>query len=94
MTIEKAVEALIANAGRVAECRARRAAWARETSDAWSEALRAMDDKCTEAFERLSQEEFERLYDEEEAKVGAIRAELDAVIEHDRWPRHLYFGGL
>jgi hypothetical protein len=30
----------------------------------------------------------------EEAKVHAIRAQIDAVIERDLWPRELYWGGI
>jgi hypothetical protein len=59
-----------------------------------SEAQRARDERCGEAVDRLSEEEFERLCDEEQAKVDAIRAQLDAVIDEDRWPRDLYFGGI
>ena len=55
--------------------------------------LRAFVPSCDPRFlERLDEEEFERLFDEEEAKVEAIRAQLDAVIERDEWPRELYFG--
>jgi hypothetical protein len=73
---------------------ATRFAWVRETVNAWHEAQRAMDARCTEAVMRLSEEDFERLCDEEGAKVAAIRAQIDDVIERDLWPRHLYWGGL
>jgi hypothetical protein len=48
----------------------------------------------TEAVDRLSEEAFERLFQAEEAKVDAIRAQIDAVIERDLWPPELYWGGL
>src|SRR3954447_20373731 len=73
---------------------AARTAWVRETMAKLRNAQRAMDDRCDEAVERLSEEAFERLCDAEQAKVDAIRAQIDAVIERDLWPRHLYFGGL
>lgn len=72
--------------------KAARIGWVKETVKALRAAQRQMDERCMEAAERLSEEEFERLCDQEQAKVDAIRAELDAVIEHDRWPRELYFG--
>ena len=73
---------------------AARVAWTRETFDRWCEAQEQMDDRCGEAVEWLSEEEFERLCDEEQAKVDAIRALLEDVIERDKWPKHLYFGGV
>jgi hypothetical protein len=68
-----------------------RVAWVRETTGALREAQREMDDCCTEACERLSEKAFDRLFEAEEAKVEAIYAQLRAVADHDRWPRHLYF---
>ncbi len=73
---------------------AARIAWAREIMAAWAEAQRQMDDRCRAAVDRLSDEEFEKLCDEEQAKVDAIRARIDAVIERDQWPRELYFSGI
>ena len=84
---------------------AARVAWARETSNALREAWRERDDRCTEAAARLSEEEFELWFEAEqvgprssvrgtegEAQVDAIFAQVRAVADHDRWPRHLYFG--
>jgi len=88
------VRALLASAGRLAECKAAREAWIRETADAWLAAQLAMDERCTAAVTRLSEEEFERLFEQEEARVKAVRAPLDAARERDMWPRELYFGGL
>ena len=31
---------------------------------------------------------------EEQKEVDAILAEIDAIKDHDRWPRHLHFGGV
>ena len=68
-----------------------RVAWVRETSAALSEAQREMDERCSEACERLSEKAFDRLFEAEEAKVEAIFAQLRAVADHDRWPRHLHW---
>ena len=73
---------------------AARVAWIKESIAALREAQRRMDERCLEACDRLSEEEFERLFDEEQAKVDAIRAPMDEVIERGVWPRHLYFGGI
>jgi hypothetical protein len=74
--------------------KAARGAWATEVADRWLAAQNAMDERCTKAVNRLSEEEFERLFEAEQAKVDAIRAEIDAVSERDLWPRHLYWGGI
>jgi hypothetical protein len=71
-----------------------RVAWVREAFAAWASAQQAMDNRCMAAVGRVSAEEFNRIFDEEQAKVDSARAELDAVIEHDRWPRRLYFGDI
>jgi hypothetical protein len=73
---------------------AARTAWVRETIEKWYQAMRHRDEVCTAAVERLSEEEFDRLFDREEAKVEALRAEIDAVIERDEWPLEMYFGGI
>lgn len=71
-----------------------RAAWVRETLAALLEAQQAMDDRCGNAVDRVPEDEFNRIFDEEQAKVDAIRAQIDAVIERDEWPKHLHFGGI
>lgn len=76
------------------KCVAARVAWVRQTSAALRDAQRQMDERCDAAVERLDEEEFERLCDLEQAKVDAIRAQLQAVIERDGWPRELYFSGI
>ena len=90
----KKVHALLASAGGVAECKARRAAWVREAGAALEAAMRAMDERCLDAVLELSEEEFERLVDEEQAKVDAVRAPLEAAAHRDVWPRELYVGGI
>ncbi len=94
MNLNDAVQALLARADRLAECKEKRVAWVHETVAAWGEAQREMDDRCTQAAARLSEEEFDRLFDQEQAKGDAIRAPLQAAADEDRWPRELYFGGL
>jgi hypothetical protein len=51
--------------------------------------------------ERLVRDIPEELIDEveiapppEQAEVDALWAQLNDVIQKDRWPRHLYFGGI
>ena len=71
-----------------------RTAWVRETVAKLRKAQREMGERCDAAVHRLDEEAFERLCDAEAAKVTAIRAQLDAVIERDEWPRGLYWGKL
>jgi hypothetical protein len=92
MSSEDMIKALLATARQPAERRAARAVWVRKTAKAWREAHREMDERCDEAVEHLDEEAFERFCDAEQAKVDAIYAQLRAVIDHDRWPRHLYWG--
>lgn len=73
---------------------AARTAWTRETLAKLHAAQEEMDKRCMAAVEILDEEAFERLCDEEQAKVDAIRALVDDVIERDKWPRELYFGGI
>jgi hypothetical protein len=70
---------------------AARTAWVRETVARLREAHQAMMDRWDAATGTMSEEEFERLCDEDEAKIAAIRAQIDAVIERDEWPKHLYW---
>lgn len=72
--------------------KAARCAWVKKTMAALRKAQREMDDICMAAVDQLTEEEFERLVDEEQAKVDAIRAPIDAVIERNEWPKHLYWG--
>jgi hypothetical protein len=91
MTPERTIRSLLDTALQPARRKARRRAWAMKTYAAWCEAMREMDDKCMAAVGRLTEEEFNRLCDEEQAKVDALRALLEDVIERDRWPREMHF---
>ena len=68
-----------------------RTAWVLESVDRLREAQREMHERCCEAVEHLGEEAFELFCDIEQARVDTIRAEIDAVIERDAWPRHLYW---
>jgi hypothetical protein len=92
MSSDRIIRHLLTAAGQPAERRKARIAWVKKTADAWGEAQRLMDERCTEAVERLDPEAFARLLESEQAKVDAIHAQLQAVINKDQWPRELYFG--
>ena len=74
---------------------AARVAWVRDTM----EALRAAQRTADQAWERLVAAFPDEPDDEDEdfpppaeqAQVDIIHAEIRAVIDHDRWPRHLYW---
>jgi hypothetical protein len=68
-----------------------RVAWMGETLAAWGEAQRQMHERCKASVDRVSEDEFNRIFDEEQAKVDAIRARIDAVVEHNRWPPELHW---
>lgn len=75
---------------------AARAAWVNEiiaklrsaqkrADDAWLAAVRALPEDHTD-------EELEAIPEPpEQAELDAIHAQIDAVIEEDRWPRELYW---
>jgi hypothetical protein len=88
------IAALLAEARKIPDRRAARAAWARQASAAWLTATQEIDDFLTAAVERMGKAEFERLCDAELARVDAMMAELRAAIDEDKWPRELYFGGI
>lgn len=98
MNAGQTIRNLLATARAPAERKAARAAWARETMAE----LRAAQERADEAWMRLVQthahlddDEFEALPDPpEQAELDAIHAEIDAVVEHDRWPRALYWGDI
>ena len=71
--------------------------WLQSTADAWGDATR----RCDDAWCALVRDIPEELIDEvevepppEQAEVDALWAQLNDVIQKDRWPRHLYFGGI
>ena len=74
--------------------KAARAQWALEQAAALDRAQRAMTERCCEAVDRLDEQAFEQLCEAEQAKVDAIKAQLDAAAYEDKWPRELYFGGI
>ena len=86
------IRALIAAARQMADRRAARAAWAKATAARLREVMQEVDERCDEAAEWMTAEQFELFCHAELAKVDAISALLRAAIDHDRWPRELYFG--
>ena len=77
--------------------KAARHCWLHETAAAWRDAIR----RCNDAWGELVRDIPEELIDEveiapppEEAEVNALWAELNDVIQKDRWPREFYFSGI
>lgn len=68
-----------------------RCTWAMDLVERWYQAMLHRDEVCCAAVDKISEEEFNRLFEAEEAKVIALRAEIDAVIERDEWPRNLHW---
>jgi hypothetical protein len=75
--------------------------WLRLTAMEWTDAQR----RCTAAWGRLfavlpndlGDDELDDLdlpEPPEEAEVNALWEQLNEVIQKDRWPKHLYWGGL
>ena len=80
---------------------AARGAWVRETAAAWREAHRRLNAAWGRIFAALpgdlSDEELEALNlpdPPEQAEVDALWAQLNDVVQNDRWPRKLYLGGI
>jgi hypothetical protein len=74
---------------------AARTAWVRETVAAWREAQDRADDAWSRLVEDLPDdfpEDEELPGPPEQAEADALYAQIRAVIDHDRWPPHLYFG--
>lgn len=105
MSNEETIRALLAAAGNVAgeeaQAEARieaRIAWAKQriadlkaaqqrVFDAWDRILDALpDDLDDEALEAMDIRD-----PPEQAELDAIWAEIQAVREHDRWPKHLHW---
>ena len=72
--------------------------WLHETTARWQDATR----RCEAAWDRrfaglpddLSDEQLEALHlpdPPEQAEVDALWAQLDEVVQRDRWPRELYW---
>jgi hypothetical protein len=105
MTSKATIEALLAAATRVAgdqdqrEARAAaRVVWVHERIAALKAAQESVDEAWARNLEALPDDhddEREALPDPpEQAEVDAIIAEIEAVRDHDRWPRELYWGGV
>jgi hypothetical protein len=94
MSLKKIVQKLLAEAAAPAERKEQRIAWVHETTAALRDAQKEMDDLCMEALDLLDEEEFEALAEMEQEKIDAIMARINAVIEEDKWPRELYWGGI
>jgi len=103
MNNEETIRALLAAAGNVAgeqaEAEARieaRVAWVKQRiADLKAAQQRVFDawDRIFDALpEDLDDEELEAIPEPpEQAELDAILAEIDAVREHDRWPRELHW---
>jgi len=68
--------------------------WLHRTADAWQDAMR----RCNDAWGELVRDIPEELIDDvevepppEQAEVDALWAQLNDVIQQDRWRRGLYF---
>jgi hypothetical protein len=76
-----------------------RAAWTKKTVAA----LREARERCDAAWDRLMKALPEDASDDEvdavkpppeQAEVDTLHALIDEVVQHDRWPRELYWGGI
>ena len=105
MTPENTINALLAGLETADPAdwrrKAARIAWVKETMAA----LWAAQDKVTEAWDRIFEALPEDLSDEEldalnlpdppeQAELDALHAQIRDVIDHDRWPRELYFSAV
>lgn len=106
MSIERTIEALLAGAAtapawddRTEARHAARAAWGREVVAALKAAQERVDAAWARRLESLPDDIDDETLDDlppppEEAELDAIHAEIAAVRDHDRWPRHLYWGDI
>lgn len=77
--------------------KAARYRWLHRTAAEWQEAR----ERCDAVWRELVRDIPEELIDEveiadpaEQAEVDALWKQLNDVIQHDKWPRHLYWGGI
>ncbi|HEV2079229.1 MAG TPA: hypothetical protein VGR19_04955 [Allosphingosinicella sp.] len=104
MTPDETIRALLTAAAQAAadeeQSAARKAARAIWASQAVA-AFFAAQERVGEAWDRIldtlpddiDDEELEKLPEPpEQAEADALWAEIEAVRDHDRWPRHLYWG--
>lgn len=82
---------VFAPALRAADRAAARTAWAREAVAA----VRRADQLVDEAWDRWLDEHADEDDDfdpPEQAALDALLEQINDVMDHDRWPRHLYWG--
>jgi hypothetical protein len=103
MSAEETIRALLGGAEQAADeekraeaRRAARLAWVHEAMAALRAAQKKVDDAWTRIFdalpEDLDDEEVEQIPEPpEQTELDALWAEIEAVRDHDRWPRHLYW---
>ena len=108
MSNDETIAALLAAAGQVAGDReqqdariAARVAWVKERIAALKAAQQRVFDAWDRIFDALpddiDDEELEAMDipdPPEQAEVDIIHAELDAVRDHDKWPRKLHWGDI
>lgn len=78
---------------------AARLAWIKQAIDAFVAAQERVGEAWSRILDELpddvDDEALEQLPDPpEQAEADALWAEIEAVRDHDRWPRHLYWSGL
>ena len=78
-------------------CKAARYRWLHRTAGAWHDARM----RCDAVWRELVRDIPDELIDEveiaeppEQAEVDALWAQLNDVIQKDKWPKHLYWGAL
>jgi len=81
--------------------KAARLSWLRLTAAAWQDANKRVHSAWSRTLARLpddiSDEELEELElpdPPEQAEVDALWAQLNDVVQHDKWPKELYWGGI
>lgn len=75
---------------------AARRAWARQAIAAYKAAQERVEEAWTRIFDALPDDIDDEAVDHlpdppEQAEADALWAEIAAVIDHDRWPRHLHW---
>ncbi|HEX8523055.1 MAG TPA: hypothetical protein VF669_12430 [Tepidisphaeraceae bacterium] len=106
MTPQETIRALLTEAGQAADEQERaqariaaRIAWVHEAMDALLAAHKKVNDAWDRIFEALPEDMDDEEVDQippppEQAELDAILAEIEAVRDHDRWPRHLHWKNL
>jgi len=103
MNTNQTIKTLLASAGQVADDRANaearvaaRVAWVKQRIADLKAAQKRVDEAWTRIFdaqpEDLDDDALEAIPEPpEQAELDAIFAEIEAVRDHDRWPRHLHW---